>query len=431
METLEFLGGKYNGGEQILPGAIQAYRATESLTGRPVFVHRVSSEDDVTQQLTLYRLLAAALVRSPSVRSMILDMRDEGNDWYVVTETAPQCLLLREWLQFELGNSAKASDATKVGPIQPAPPAPVHKDTQPVPPAVARLGEPGEFTRFFQNNQQGPSTKTSGGERVSSIDQTRAQERPVRSGIVQRPNTPMPFIPPTAPRSAESGEFTRIFSKEGSSASWENQKPSLERPAGSADSQDLFRPYSEPAGPVGPAAPQPGEYTQIFGKGDTLPPVGERSGLKGNAQVNYNDPLPTPAAVKRNEHEPGVAAAAPSEYTRLFGNGQSLPTNTPAKTSSLTPEVPPAPFAKPSGATAIQGISASPATANPRDLGQVHVPQTSAPKVAVPPLPPPVSKIQPSTIQENGGNKKLIMFFGVLGVLALLIILLVVLALKK
>ena len=461
METLKFLGGKYNGGEQILPGVIQTYRATETATGRSVFVHRVSSGDDPGQQLALYRLLAAALVRSPSVRSMVLDMRDESNDWFVVTDTAPQCLLLREWLQFELGNSAKISDGKKEAGAQPvlstpAPsPEPVQKPASGPPavpttlPPATHPEEPGEFTRLFTGDLPASPPKPSRVvERPSNPDLLRKEDRLGRSGSVQRPHTPMPFVPPAAPHGAEPGEFTRLFSKEGTGEAGQKPRPPAERPKASTDYQDLFKSRSEPMAPTPPTAQGPGEYTRIFGKGDAPPPVQERSALGEGAPGNYDDPLMASEGGKVKGPK-GQATAGPSEYTRVLGgNRPPVPAavEPPRQAVGGSANAPgsqiPISAANPLGTMPISSSSASvtgPSMANP--MGSVHV---NAPHLQMPTVPAPHLSVQPPNVQPspaavgakptasaNTKNTKMMIFFAVLGLLALFLILLVVLALRK
>jgi hypothetical protein len=442
METLEFLGGKYSGGEQILPGAIQAYRATESATGRSVFVHRISSGDDAMQQAVLYRLMAAALVRSPSVRSMILDMRDDGNDWYVVTETAPQCLLLREWLQFELGSSAKGSDATRVGGAQlvsPAPSAPpaLVPDVGvagPIPPAAVppispkSNNEPGEFTRFFSGGLPVSPAKPISSERVPNTD------RPPRSSSVQRPHTPMPFIPPITSRSTDPGEFTRLFSKEGAGPGGNAPPSPPERPKAPTDHEEFFKPLSEPAVSPPPVAPQSGEYTRIFGKGDAPPPVQERSALGTNAPTHSDDPLFSSQPGRLNGPKSG-AAPGPSEYTRVIEGGRPATPNASESNRPVPTEVPagsvPVP-PNPLGSIPVPSPSVvPPPIAKP--AGSVHA-AVQAPKVQLPAGAAGAVKAAAGAkdaVAAGKNNTKMIVFFAVLGLLALLMILLVVLALKK
>jgi hypothetical protein len=459
METLKFLRGKYNGGEQILPGVIQTYRATEAATGRSVFVHRVSSTDDAGQQLALYRLLAAALVRSPSVRSMVLDMRDENNDWFVVTDTAPQCLLLREWLQFELGNSAKMSDGKKeivAKPVlsTPAPPEPVQKPASDpslvpttLPPATHPEG-PGEFTRLFTGDLPASSSKPSRAvERPSNPDLLRKEDRPGRSGSVQRPHTPMPFVPPVAPHGTEPGEFTRLFSKEGASESGQKPRPPLERPKASTDHQDLFKSRSEPMVPTPPAAQGPGEYTRIFGKGDAPPPVQERSALGKGAPGNHDDPLMASEPGTVNGPK-GQTTAGPGEYTRVL-EGNRPPVSTavepPRQVTGGSVDASgsqiPMP-ANPLGKMPISSLSASvtgPSVANPMGSAHVNAPHLQMPNVPAPHLSAQTPNVQPSpaavgaksAASASTKNTKMIIFFAALGLLALILVLLVVLAWRK
>ncbi len=163
MEALEFLGGKYQQGTQILSGALQTFRAVDAASGRDVYVHRVASNDPVAQQLAL--LLSSALIRSAKARKLVLDVVEEDGFAHVVTETEHQCLLLREWLQLEINQAAGAeanarpSVTPKAVPAE-APPQPA---AQPAakpegapavpksvpPPHTEAKQEPGEFTRMF------------------------------------------------------------------------------------------------------------------------------------------------------------------------------------------------------------------------------------------------------------------------------------------
>ncbi len=112
MEPVEFLDGKYCQAEQILPGPIQTFRAQETAAARPVFVHRVSVTGEPAQHLALLELLSAALLRSPKARKMVLDVADHDGFYYVVTQTAPQCLLVREWLQCEVDDPTADNEAS-------------------------------------------------------------------------------------------------------------------------------------------------------------------------------------------------------------------------------------------------------------------------------------------------------------------------------
>ncbi len=112
MQRFELLGGKYQQGEQILPGIVQSFRAYEVPTGRPVFIHRVSSKEAVAQEIA--GLLSAALIRSSSVRKMVVDVYEREPYRFVVTEAARQCVPLRDWLERESGASPEAVTSAPV-----------------------------------------------------------------------------------------------------------------------------------------------------------------------------------------------------------------------------------------------------------------------------------------------------------------------------
>ena len=139
MRRFELLGGKYQQGEQILPGVIQSFRAYEVPTGRPVFIHRVPSKERVAQEVA--GLLSAGLIHSASVRKMVLDVYESEPFRFIVTEPARQCVPLRDWLERESGASAEA-----VTTGQAAPPAEVPAEPEmPVEPArieAARIERP-------------------------------------------------------------------------------------------------------------------------------------------------------------------------------------------------------------------------------------------------------------------------------------------------
>lgn len=97
---MSLLGGKYSQAEQATPGLIQTFRARDLATGEPVFVHRIN-DANCEQQASLLKLLLLSLYRSPAVEKLVLEVREEEDACYVVTESAPQCFLLREWLELE------------------------------------------------------------------------------------------------------------------------------------------------------------------------------------------------------------------------------------------------------------------------------------------------------------------------------------------
>ncbi len=121
MQRFELLGGRYQQGEQILPGVIQSFRGYELPTGRPVFIHRIPSKEAVARDLA--SLLSAGLIQSAVVRKMVLDVYESEPYRFVVTEPGRQCVPLRDWLEREAGDlpeAARSAPATAVAlPVEP------------------------------------------------------------------------------------------------------------------------------------------------------------------------------------------------------------------------------------------------------------------------------------------------------------------------
>ena len=92
-----------------MSGPVQAFRAQNAASGRTVFIHRVSTTEAPDEQAGLLKLLTSALVKSADTKRLVLDFGEERGFWYVVTESEPQCALLREWLQLEIDAAAANS----------------------------------------------------------------------------------------------------------------------------------------------------------------------------------------------------------------------------------------------------------------------------------------------------------------------------------
>jgi hypothetical protein len=152
LDSMSLLSGKYLQAEQVSPGLVQTFRARDSATGRPVFVHRIG-DSDCAEQASLLKLLLSCLYRSPAVKELVLEVKEDAEACYVVTEAAPQCFLLREWLEFE-AKTPDDSSSGSTGMPSPAPisepeerpsrasdeillPAPFVSDRQPGPPQAA------------------------------------------------------------------------------------------------------------------------------------------------------------------------------------------------------------------------------------------------------------------------------------------------------
>ena len=508
METAEFLGGKYQKPEQIRPDPVHTFRTKEVSTGRTVFVHRVSTTEAPAEQATLLRLLMSALFRSPSARNLIVDYGEEQGFWYVITKGEPQCLQLREWLQFEIdhaGGTAGRTQTSGEAPATPKPAAPAEDPDRtqlatpkvgiltPEGPSQSASREPGEFTRMFQaaakpepspvwnepakpaepkqqpRQQPGEFTrmfmsKTEAGAEESKpapaappdrakAPAGKAESAPLEDGpgeftrffqgaspAAKNPPDPMPTQDrlitrevqrpsggvqraqrPSSPlpqrSSSEPGEFTKMFSRAPESAA------PPERRASNLD--DMFgRPPAAPSAPPA-SAPEPGEYTRIFGKGDLGPPAQQPSTVASQPPASIlHDPVapgstfppanettrevpkPAPAA-------PAPASHAPSEYTAVMRGLGATGAGTPAGEQPKPAPGGAAPNMKLPQAPPIPGVQ-------PPKMPAAAMPQAKLPEA-------PKAAPAPAT-----SNKKLIIFFCVLGILTLvLIVLIALIALKK
>lgn len=395
MEPLDFLGGKYEQAEQILPGAIQTFRAHDSATGRPVFVHRISLTDEPLRQSSLLGLLSSALLRSPKARKMVVDVEEADGFYYVVTQTAPQCLLLREWLQCEVDDPSTdteelkqtlpkrpvavtqlkpvTAEAAKVVPAAPEPPSqhpgeftrifqavipvgaePAATETiktetpkpEPVKSEPAK-SESGDFTRFFREELPAAASAparieaAANVERPASSERQRIPERPLKTSYVQRPNTPVP------------GEFTRLFSPGGSDAGTPKPQAGAVADAGrfESDPRNYFERPPEPSSVPRGENPQPGEYTRIFKSASTASPLQEPAPVREQGMKPADESAARTVAGQR-PHISSMPAApkGPSEYSRIMK--AAAPPAAPALPKVKMPSTPSV-RAVPAGAAAV------------------------------------------------------------------------------
>lgn len=434
MEPLEFLGGKYQQPEQIVPGEVQTFRARESATGRVVFVHRVSAGSADQRQAALLRLLLTGLFRSSSARSQILDFGEEPGFWYVVTESTEKCLLLREWLQLEIGSAlpgngaqlskpeddsdthpkAESPSPTKQkadlsgGPIPfvireqpvqrpapsnppPAPPRVEYAKPEPVP-AKPTL-QPTMEHQWQSQWQSQPEPKSERNPEPEPIPAPVKQE-PVR---VEPRQEVKPEPPKPSPSQGEPGEFTRFFQG--------GLPPSAPGRPDAFRSQDRpsrgFGPVQRPSNPPStPPKTEPGEFTRMFNRtsgestGSTPPPSpapkpaidmpSGRGGYQDNSDYGFNNPSNNP----RMDRLPDLSNR-PSDLPNMFQANAEAPT--PMRTAAQEPGEYTRMFGKGSVPPPIQSQSAvgpMPTSRSDDPLGgstRVGMPAPQAP----PPPPPP------------------------------------------
>lgn len=403
MEPLNFLGGKYQQATQILPGTLQTFRAVDTTTGRDVFVHRAPSNDPAAHQLAL--LLSSALVRSAKARRMVLDVIEEGGFAYVVTETEHQCLLLREWLQFEINQTGASEGAARPSSPPPPPveavPPPVQQSVQPIhqpvpkpngappipesapPPRAEMKQEPGEFTRMFMaGTAASPPAEASASPLEDTQPSLPSLEEPIASELPKpEAATPQPSVPEPAKAEApgrEPGEFTRMFMA-GTAAAKREAKPAapqeILRPATPQEPprpsvmQEPPRPpvlqeaqrrpvVQEEAKPAPPkAGPDPGEFTRFFQtsgppeRKSPSPDIARSAERPSNPDFGRTGFVQRPSTPLATSPAPPPAqkGTEPGEFTRMFMQGSFAP----ASPSPSLPQNPRGsahdPFATPSG----------------------------------------------------------------------------------
>lgn len=333
MESFEFLGGRYNRPEQIMSGPVQAFRAQNAANGRTVFIHRVSTTEAPQEQAVLLKLMMTALVKSADVKRMVLDFGEEQGYWYVVTESEPQCALLREWLQLEIDAANSTPAAKPAAPPIPRTPRPTQQEEP----------DPGEFTRFLKARPP-QSTSTS---YPRFVPQSPAPPPPPQQPVTPPPPPPiasppsqptasMPSQPaatvPTAPIPAppapapappakpepSGGDFTRLFSSRDEPKQPESVAPGFKEPAPPPSSGNTPRPPQPPR-----TSPAPGEFTSFFNAPDA-----ERKQPQFSSSTPQPPPLSQPPVVPPSANPAATPSAAePGEFTRFFTSG--LPPSPP------------------------------------------------------------------------------------------------------
>jgi hypothetical protein len=516
MESFEFLGGRYNRPEQIMSGPVQAFKAQNAANGRTVFIHRVSTTEAPAEQAALLKLLTTALVKSSEAKRLVLDFGEESGYWYVVTESEPQCALLREWLQLEIDSAlagaapaARAAvPAASTAPTQKADPGEftrfIQRPSVSSPGTVSRLGNPpinppltpplpvppatqtalpaGEFTRFFQAGENKPATPAAVQRPGDASARTPEQkqepgeftrfftpglpavppkqtapvlpvmnfERTQNSPYVQRPNSPPPPLPA---KQNEPGEFTRMFShadkaadKAQHAASQPVDPMGFAKPQSSPFSDvsdNLFNNKIEVGGPLASSQPQQGEFTRLFGAvGSEAPPIAPPGVVAAKREHPMLDegtrqlPVMRPQLPATPPSSGEVSAGTPSEFTMIMkgGYGQAKPAGEPAADGGqsapgampidlkIAPVGAALPNLMPGGASgSIAGlhgnVSQHGASASSA-IGSAHVPAPAA----------DVKILRPD---KAAANKKLLLFFGLLGVLALVLIAVVMFLMKS
>ena len=343
---------------------IVVFRGRDTRGGQPVLLHQLTQANDHTGVLT--RALQYLVKNPASSGGRILDMVEIQGAYFLVTMDQPECLALREWLDWEL-------DGGKPAPSLPVAPA-------------------GEFTQLFQK----PSLASKpSAEPAEPGEFTKLFERP---GPSQRTEPPTPVAPTTPMTPAQltsdnqPGEFTRLFKSPLAPSSEASREP---LPVGS------------------PSQNAPGEFTRIFGGAAPLGTNPQSAQISPPLSLTESlEPRQTPSQMPpRTSAVPPRLPAEPGEFTRVIGPPAIV---APAASPATPPPSSPAPAPLP--------IAMPPAPVPP--------PMPAAPQMPIPSFPiaaPTAPAASPASPKAAGPPMAIIILFGILLVAAFALILFVLL----
>jgi hypothetical protein len=353
---------------------IVVFRGRDTRGGKSVLLHQLTESNDHTD--VLKPALRYLLGNSPASGGAILDLVEIQGAQFLVTEDRPECLALREWLDWELQGAKAAPSA----------------------PAPAATRDAGDFTRMFQKPfgtvvpaEQKPVAQASKPGEFTQLFEPpghyRATEPP------QRMDPPMPSAPTPLASESQPGEFTRLF-----------RGP-------------LASPSEFPSQPLPAAAPTqrtPGEFTRVFGGGTPIGPSTSSSTTSPPAppQVAPSQPgFLTESLESRPAplNSPAVAPvpAGPGEFTRVIRSPSPA-----APVASPAPQTPP------------------PSAAAPLPITMPVVPVAPAPHIPPPPQVPAVTFSTPQAAAPIGARTPMlaiVILFAILLLAALGLILFVIL----
>ncbi len=363
--------GRYQLLEMLSDGEARTFKALQTSSGRIVLLHQLWGERTPANQADLASLVFTFL-RGATAEEMksLLDMGEDANRVFVVTEDVPRCRDLRQWLQpVERSVTPPRHPEAQVGPrtspsseelarlLGESSRTEVLKTSEPPvasPPPAKEKDGPSEFTRMFLGSPAAP--------KVPAVARTTADSR----GAELTP----PIKPEPSKEKEGPSEFSRIFSPAPQAA----KSTELTGPAKAAS--QTSPPVPGPSGPPPGSEGAPGEFTRsFFGKGMPLPeaagsppPPPEMPGVspagkpperqlpagfevvfrspkqqaRSPVQPSVEKPLPpTPSAVSPEKEERG-------EFTRIFyGRDKSEPPPSPMPTAGR-PSAPPVPSDQPS-----------------------------------------------------------------------------------
>jgi hypothetical protein len=281
------------GGDKIV-----AFRAVETNTGLPVLLHQFMPGLDHSEVL---RLVARFLVRKQAGTGQILDVLNLDGSEYLVTTDKPECLSLREWLEWELrGGEGAVRGAGSYGLLDDPPSAPSLRPTGNAAPPT----EPGEFTRKFgpvARSDSAPQTESHApGEFTRAFEGFTQSQAPLPVWPAVSAGTP-PSLPKPLP--VEDNPFSRQGAIFPNLKDEPERAPLPEPPIRERNAELAENPGQRvtPAN-LGSAGASPSPYTQVI----------QRSSLR-QPQPEGSTPAPqTPApAVQLNVSAPALPQVAP------------------------------------------------------------------------------------------------------------------------
>jgi len=332
----------------VADGEAKTFRAIETTTGRPVWLHIFNPEG---QELAA-ALKAKAVGPAGTPVPPVIEIGEFAGSQYAVTEAGDSFPGLSQWVDqlparsaIEANPPALLDDSAGVlvkppRTIAPDPPPP---PAAPLPPLVA--GEAGEFTRLFGPSDVSPAPSPGPSAIPPPLemgDFTRAFGPPspmvpdsMKPSVRVPPPTPrrpsaseLPSAPPDWSAAADTGEFTKLFG------------PGLAGKSLDIAGEQAKAALSAPS--EGVPFQQAGEFTRIFG-----PAPGAASAAAKPAAPNSLNTSPSgifglpveqtmPAENSPKNSPPPESRSAPGEYTRVFGQ-RPAPSQPPAPVEPKKP----------------------------------------------------------------------------------------------
>jgi hypothetical protein len=303
------LGSKYEVLQTIGGAAIIVHRARLMPAGRSVLVHKLGRGSQAFEAMKL--ALRYVIQHPPNAGGALLDIVEEADSTYIVTEDRAECLSLMDWLPWTLAGASVSGD-------EPAESSPADLKS-------------GEFTGFFNRDQASPPHAASSGSGASlrtgpapgvtesfpiaSFRQPQADERrvlrPTRLDTSLHEFDAKSIGPQDRPP-GEPGEFTRLFHN-----------------AAGESGERSAAPSSSPA-----VSANPGEFTRMFGN------IRESEKTTDEPEANVRAPKREYPIERREPQRPQTRSdkGDPGEFTRILHRpGLSEPSST-ASNSADTPK---------------------------------------------------------------------------------------------